>query len=148
MKLLLSLASLLMVAMISCGDSSPEVAGISWDDYLSQIDNWQQNVDSKLAEAGVLLEAGPMDNDEWLSSINQLGIEIDSVTFAVSTVHPPSELQEFHDGFVLATDFYKLAGKLLFEHLGKAGFLEANIAFALAREDLGEEVRLLLGKYL
>ncbi len=30
----------------------------------------------------------------------------------------------------------------------KAGFLEANIAFALAREDLGEEVRLLLGKYL
>ena len=30
----------------------------------------------------------------------------------------------------------------------KAGFLEANIAFALAREDLGEEVRLLLGNYL
>ncbi len=30
----------------------------------------------------------------------------------------------------------------------KAGFLEANIAFALAREELGEEVRLLLGKYL
>jgi UTP--glucose-1-phosphate uridylyltransferase len=30
----------------------------------------------------------------------------------------------------------------------KAGFLEANIAYALAREDLGEEVRLLLRKYL
>ena len=30
----------------------------------------------------------------------------------------------------------------------KAGFLEANIAYALAREDLGDDVRLLLRKYL
>ena len=118
MKLLISLASLLMVAMISCGDSTPDVAGISWDDYRSQIDSWQQDVDAKLAEANALLEAGPIDDAEWLSSVNQLGIEIDSITFAISTVHPPSELQDFHASFVLASDFYKLAGKLIFELAG------------------------------
>ena len=56
-----------------------------------------------------------MDDPEWLSSVNQLGIEIDSITFAVSTVHPPSKLEDFHTSFVLASDFYKLARKLLFE---------------------------------
>jgi len=115
MKLLIFLTSLLMVALISCGDSSPDASGISWDDYRSQIDNWQKQVDAKLAEASALLEAGPLDDLEWLSSVNQLGIEIDSITFAVSTVHPPSELQDFHSSFVLASDFYKLVGKLLFE---------------------------------
>jgi hypothetical protein len=118
MKLLIPLASLLMIALVSCGDSSPDVSGISWDDYRSQIDNWQEQVDVKLADAGALLEAGPMDDGEWLSSVNQLGIEIDSITFAVSTVHPPSELEDFHTNFVLASDFYKLAGKLLFELAG------------------------------
>ena len=118
MKLLIPLASLLMVALISCGDSTPDVAGISWDDYRSQINNWQEQVDAKLAEAGALLEAGPMEDSEWLPSVNQLGIEIDSITLAVSTVHPPSQLQDFHTSFVLASDFYKLAGKLLFELAG------------------------------
>ena len=107
-----------MIALVSCGDSSPDVTGVSWDDYRSQIDTWQEQVDVKLAEAHALLEAGPMDDPEWLSSVNQLGIEIDSMTFAVSTVHPPSELQDFHTSFVLASDFYKLAGKLLFELAG------------------------------
>ena len=59
-----------------------------------------------------------MGNSEWLSSVNQLGIEIDSITLAISTVHPPSALQDFHASFVLASDFYKLAGKLLFELAG------------------------------
>lgn len=118
MKLLIFLTSLLLVALISCGDSSPDASGISWDDYRSQIGNWQKQVDAKLAEASALLEAGPLDDPEWLSSVNQLGIEIDSITFAVSTVHPPSELQDFHSSFVLASDFYKLVGKLLFELAG------------------------------
>jgi hypothetical protein len=118
MKLLIFLTSLLLVALISCGDSSPDASGISWDDYRSQIGNWQKQVDAKLAEASALLEAGPLDDPEWLSSVNQLGIEIDSITFAVSTVHPPSELQDFHSSFVLASDFYKMVGKLLFELAG------------------------------
>ena len=118
MKLFTILTSLLIVVLISCGYSSPDVSGISWDDYRSQIDNWQEQVDAKLAEANELLEAGPMGNSEWLSSVNQLGIEIDSITLAISTVHPPSALQDFHASFVLASDFYKLAGKLLFELAG------------------------------
>jgi hypothetical protein len=118
MKLLIFLTSLLLVALISCRDSSPDASGISWDDYRSQIGNWQKQVDAKLAEASALLEAGPLDDPEWLSSVNQLGIEIDSITFAVSTVHPPSELQDFHSSFVLASDFYKMVGKLLFELAG------------------------------
>ena len=125
-----------MVAMISCGDSSPDVSGISWDDYRSQIDDWQEQVDVKLAEAGALLEAGPMDDAEWLSSVNQLGIEIDSITFAVSTVHPPSDLQDFHTSFVLAADFYKLAGKLLFEFAGDSEQDRAKIM-----DRLGQEIR-------
>ena len=118
MKLLIFLTSLLLVALISCGDLSPDASGISWDDYRSQIGNWQKQVDAKLAEASALLEAGPLDDPEWLSSVNQLGIEIDSITFAVSTVHPPSELQDFHSSFVLASDFYEMVGKLLFELAG------------------------------
>ncbi|HIM62444.1 MAG TPA: hypothetical protein EYM73_02950 [Dehalococcoidia bacterium] len=156
MKLLIFLTSLLMVALISCGDSSPDASGISWDDYRSQIDNWQKQVDAKLAEASALLEAGPLDDLEWLSSVNQLGIEIDSITFAVSTVHPPSELQDFHSSFVLASDFYKLVGKLLFELAGDSEedrvtlmnqlsveikFGEANMATAQSIYDMAAQER-------
>mgnify|MGYP001112228143 FL=1 len=156
MKLLIFLTSLLMVALISCGDSSPDASGISWDDYRSQIDNWQKQVDAKLAEASALLEAGPLDDLEWLSSVNQLGIEIDSITFAVSTVHPPSELQDFHSSFVLASDFYKMVGKLLFELAGDSEedrvtlmnqlsveikFGEANMATAQSIYDMAAQER-------
>ncbi len=156
MKLLIFLTSLLLVALISCGDSSPDASGISWDDYRSQIDNWQKQVDAKLAEASALLEAGPLDDLEWLSSVNQLGIEIDSITFAVSTVHPPSELQDFHSSFVLASDFYKLVGKLLFELAGDSEedrvtlmnqlsveikFGEANMATAQSIYDMAAQER-------
>jgi len=156
MKLLIFLTSLLLVALISCGDSSPDASGISWDDYRSQIDNWQKQVDAKLAEASALLEAGPLDDLEWLSSVNQLGIEIDSITFAVSTVHPPSELQDFHSSFVLASDFYKMVGKLLFELAGDSEedrvtlmnqlsveikFGEANMATAQSIYDMAAQER-------
>jgi hypothetical protein len=134
MKLFISLISLLMIAMIACGDSTPEVAGISWDDYRNQIDNWQQDVDAKLAEANALLEAGPMDDAEWLSSVNQLGIEIDSITFAVGTAHPPSELQDFHDSFVLAADFYELLGRLLFELSGDSEEERSKLIGRLGQE--------------
>jgi len=156
MKLLIFLTSLLLVALISCRDSSPDASGISWDDYRSQIGNWQKQVDAKLAEASALLEAGPLDDLEWLSSVNQLGIEIDSITFAVSTVHPPSELQDFHSSFVLASDFYKMVGKLLFELAGDSEedrvtlmnqlsveikFGEANMATAQSIYDMAAQER-------
>jgi hypothetical protein len=134
MKLFISLISLLMIAMISCGDTTPGDSGISWDDYRNQIDNWQQNVDAKLAEANALLEAGPMDDAEWLSSVNQLGIEIDSITLAVSTVHPPSDLQDFHDSFVLAADFYELSGRLLFELSGDSEEERSELIGRLGQE--------------
>ena len=118
MKLFIPILSLIMVVAIACGDSTPEVTGLSWDDYMSQIDSWQQEVGVKLAEADELLAAGPLDNDEWLSSVNGLGIEIDSITLALTTLHPPSELQEFHDSFVLASDFYKLVARFLAEFTG------------------------------
>ena len=151
MKLLIFLTSLLLVALISCGDSSPDASGISWDDYRSQIGNWQKQVDAKLAEASALLEAGPLDDPEWLSSVNQLGIEIDSIT-----VPPPSELQDFHSSFVLASDFYKMVGKLLFELAGDSEedrvtlmnqlsveikFGEANMATAQSIYDMAAQER-------
>ena len=86
MKLLIFLTSLLMAAMISCGGSSPDDGGVAWDTYRGQIDNWQERVDVKLAEANELLEAGPSDNSEWLSSVNQLGIEIDSITLSARLI--------------------------------------------------------------
>ena len=118
MKLLIPILSLVMIFAIACGDSTPEVEGLSWDDYVTQIDTWQQEVGGKLAEADELLAAGPLDNDEWLSSVNGLGIEIDSITHALTTLRPPSELEEFHDSFILASDFYKLAGRFLAEFAG------------------------------
>ena len=72
----------------------------------------------KLAEADELLEAGPMEGDDWLSSVNQVGIEIDAMTFALTTLLPPSELEEFHESFILASDFYMLAGRFLSELSG------------------------------
>ncbi len=104
-----------MIVAIACGGSTPEVAGLSWDDYLTQIDSWQQEVGVKLAEADALLEAGPLEDDDWLASVNQMGVEIDAMTFALTTLHPPSELEEFHESFILASDFYMLAGRLLSE---------------------------------
>ena len=72
----------------------------------------------KLAEADELLEAGPLDNDDWLSSVHDIGIEIDAMTFALTTLHPPSELEEFHESFILASDFYMLTGRFLSELSG------------------------------
>ena len=135
MKLLIPLLSLVMVVAIACGDSTPEVAGLSWDDYVSQIDAWQQEVGVKLAEADELLAAGRLDNnDEWLSSVNGLGIKIDSITFALTTLHPPSGLQEFHESFVLALDFYQLAGRFLAELAGDSDEDRAKIIERMTNE--------------
>ena len=134
MKLLLPLISLFMIVAIACGDSSSDSTGISWDDYRGQIDDWQVQVDGMLAEADALLEAGPMENNEWLSSLNAFGIGIDSVTFAVGTVHPPSELQDFHKSFVLASDFYGLTGRLLAEFVGSSEAERADLQLRLANE--------------
>ena len=134
MKLFIPILSLVMIVAIACGDSTPEVAGLSWDDYVSQIDTWQQEVGGKLAEADELLAAGPLDNDEWLSSVNDLGIEIDSITHALTTLHPPSELEEFHDSFILASDFYKLAGRFLAEFTGDSEEERAEIIERMAAE--------------
>ena len=124
MKLLLPLISIFMIVAIACGDSSSDSTGISWDDYRGQIDDWQVQVDGMLAEADALLEAGPMENDEWLSS----------VTFDVGTVHPPSELQDFHKSFVLASDFYGLTGRLLTEFVGSSEAERADLQLRLANE--------------
>ncbi len=134
MKLLIPLISLVMIVAIACGDSTPEVAGLSWDDYVTQIDTWQQEVGGKLAEADELLAAGPLDNVEWLSSVNDLGIEIDSITHALTTLHPPSELQEFHDSFILASDFYKLAARFLAELAGDSEEDRAKITERMTDE--------------
>ena len=134
MKLLISLASLIMVVIISCGGSSSSGDGLSWDGYRSQIDTWQEQVDEKLAQAHGLLEAGSANNPEVRSSLQALGIEMDSITLAVRTLHPPAELQEFHDSFVLATDFYKLAGRLLFEFSGDSEADRAAIVDQLTNE--------------
>lgn len=134
MKLLISFASVFIVAIISCGGSTSEADRVAWDDYRSQIDNWQAQVNEKLAEADELLKAGPMDDDGWLSSVNELGIEIDSITLAVTTLDPPSGLQDFHDSFVLASDFYKLAGRLLAEHFGDSEEDRAAIMKILTNE--------------
>ncbi len=134
MKLLIPLLSLVMVLAIACGDSTPEVDGLSWDAYMNQIDTWQLQVGGKLAEADELLAAGPLDNDEWLSSVNDLGIEIDSITHALTTLHPPSELEEFHDSFILASDFYKLAGRFLAELAGDSEEDRAKITERMADE--------------
>ena len=123
-----------MIVAIACGDSSSDSTGISWDDYRAQIDDWQVQVDGMLAEADALLEAGPMENDEWRSSLNALGIGIDSVTFDVVTVHPPSELQDFHKSFVLASDFYGLTGRLLTEFVGSSEAERADLQLRLANE--------------
>ncbi len=123
-----------MIVAIACGDSTPEVAGLSWDAYVSQIDSWQQEVGAKLAEADELLAAGPVDNDEWLSSVNDVGIEIDSITLALTTLHPPSELKEFHDSFILASDFYKLAARFLAEFAGESEEDRAEIIERMASE--------------
>ena len=64
-----------MIVAIACGDSYSDSTGIFWDDYRGQIDEWQVQVDGMLAEADALLEAGPMENDEWLSSLNAFGPE-------------------------------------------------------------------------
>ena len=128
-----------MVVVIACGDSTPEVTGLSWDDYASQIDAWQQEVGVKLAEADELLAAGPLENDEWLSSVNGLGIEIDSITFALTALRPPSELREFHESFILASDFYKLAGRFLAELSGDSVEDRGEIIKQMATElSLGE----------
>ena len=118
MKLFIPLVSLAMILAIACGGSDPEVDRAAWDDYIAQIDSWQQRVGVKLAEADKLLEAGPSDNDDWLSSVNDLGIEIDAMTLALTTLHPPSELEQFHESFILASDFYMLAGRFLSELSG------------------------------
>ena len=129
-----------MIVAIACGDSSSDSTGISWGDYRAQIDDWQVQVDGMLAEADALLEAGPMGNEEWLSSLNALGIGIDSVTFAVGTVHPPSDLQDFHKSFVLASDFYALTGRLLAEFVGSSEAERADLRLRLANEiALGRE---------
>ncbi len=127
MKLLIPILSLVMIVAIACGDSTPEVDGLAWDNYVTQIDSWQLEVGGKLAEADELLAAGPLDNDQWLSSLNDLGTEIDSITHALTTLHPPSELEEFHDSFVLASDFYKLAGRFLAEFTGESEDDRADI---------------------
>ena len=134
MKLFIPILSLVMVVAIACGDSTPEVEGLSWDAYVSQIDTWQQEVGGKLAEADELLAAGPLDNDDWLSSVNGLGYEIDSITLALTTLHPPSELQEFHDSFILASDFYKLAARFLAEFAGDSEEDRAEIIKRLSSE--------------
>ena len=156
MKLLIPLFSLAMIVAIACGGSTPEVAGLSWDDYLTQIDSWQQEIGVKLAEADELLEAGPLDNDDWLSSVNDIGIEIDAMTFALTTLHPPSELEEFHESFILASDFYMLAGRFLSELSGDSeedraeifkrmtdelAFGEANLTTAQSLLDIATQER-------
>ena len=123
-----------MIVAIACGDSTPEVDGLAWDDYMTQIDAWQLEVGGKLAEADELLAAGPLDNAEWLSSVNDLGIEIDSITHALTTLHPPSELEEFHDSFILAMDFYKLAGRFLAELAGDSEEDRADVIGRMADE--------------
>ena len=134
MKLLIPILSLIMIVAIACGDSTPEVAGLSWDDYMSQIDTWQQEVGGKLAEADELLAAGPLDNDDWLTSVNDLGIEIDSITHALTTLQPPSQLEEFHDSFILASDFYKLMGRFLAEFTGDSEEERTEIIELMAAE--------------
>ena len=91
-------------------------------------------MDEKLAKAHGLLEAGSADNSEVRSSLQALGIEMDSITLAVRNLHPPAELQEFHDSFVLATDFYKLAGRLLSEFSGESDADRAAIVDQLTNE--------------
>ena len=132
-----------MVVAVACGDSTPEVDGPIWDDYVSQIDAWQQEVGGKLAEADELLAAGPLDSDDWLSSVNGLGIEIDSITLALTRLQPPSELQEFHDSFILASDFYKLAGRFLAEFTGDSEEDRAEIIKRMTDELAFGEANLL-----
>ena len=113
--LLISLTALMIVVMVSCGGSSDGDEGISWDAYRSQIDTWQERVNEKLAGLDQLLAVGSFEDQEWRSSLRDLGIEIDSMTLAVSKIRPPAELRDFHESFVLAADFYKLIGRLLVE---------------------------------
>ena len=135
MKLLIPILSLVMVVVIACGDSTPEVDGPIWDDYVAQIDSWQLEVGGKLAEADELLAVGPLDNaNDWLSSLNHLGIEIDAITHALTTLHPPSGLEEFHYRFVLALDFYKLTGRFLAEFAGVSEEDRAEIIKRMADE--------------
>jgi len=105
-----------MIVVVSCG-GTPATGQTEWDAYKNHIDNWRVQVDEKLAEANTALAEGPPENDdgEWLASLQALGVEIDSITFAATTVHPPHELEDFHQSFILASDFYKLVGRLLSE---------------------------------
>ena len=75
----------------------------------------------------------------------------DNVVFKSPVVHTPQE------GKPITMAYLTAAGQTLggdtfrytrvFDCGDKAGFLEANIAFALARDDLREQVVSLLGKY-
>ena len=128
MKLLLSLASLILILVVSCG-GTPATGQAEWDAYRGQIDSWRVQIDEKLAIADAALAEGPSENDngEWLTSLQDLGVEIDSITFVATTVHPPHELEDYHQSFILATDFYKLVGRLLSEFTETSG--EARTAF-------------------
>jgi len=119
MKLIISLVTLAMIAVIACG-GDPKTDQATWDAYEGQIDFWQVQVSEKLSEADELLVAGPTDIDEWRASLNEVGLGLDSITFAVGTVHPPEELLEYHDSFKLASDFYKLIGRMLTEFTGES----------------------------
>jgi len=122
-----------MIVLVSCGGTAA-TGQAEWDGYKNQIDSWRVQVDEKLAEADGLLGEGPSDSDngEWLTSLQALGVDIDSITFAASTVHPPHELEDFHDSFTLASDFYRLIGRLFTEFTGvtqeEREFLRAQIA--------------------
>lgn len=119
MKIIISLVSLAIIAVVACG-GGPKTDQATWDAYEGQIDFWRVQVSEKLVEADKLLVAGPADIDEWRASLNELGVELDSITFAVGTVHPPEELLEYHDSFKLASDFYKLIGRMLTEFTGES----------------------------
>lgn len=117
MKLLASAATLIMIMAVSCG-GTPATTQTEWDSYKNQIDNWRVQVDGKLVEADILLEAGPAEGDDWPESLQAIGADIDSITFAATTTHPPHELEDFHESFILASDLFTVAGKLLFEFTG------------------------------
>ena len=118
MKLIISLVTLAMIAVIACGGGSPKADQATWDAYEGQIDFWRVQVSEKLAEADKLLVSAPTNVEEWRASLTEIGIELDSITFAVGTIHPPEELLEFHGRFVLASDFYKLIGRMFTEFTG------------------------------
>ena len=66
--------------------------------------------------------------------MNDLGIEIDAITHALTTLQPPSGLEEFHYRFVLALDFYKLTGRFLAEFAGDSEEDRAEIIKRMAEE--------------